>query len=305
MLPESKMRWHGASKTKPMTTMKTPGAVLITGASSGIGFELAREFARNGHNLVIVAPVDPELIDVAGRLRSEFGVEVAHYAADLRNETACAELYAATVASGVVVDILVNNAGLGRRGKFWEIPLEDDISMLRLNIEACVRLTKHFLPAMLERRQGRILNTASVAGFEPGPMLAVYHATKAFVLSWSEALATELKGMGVTLTALCPGPVDTDFFTKADMIDTHAFQDAKVMAPQEIAEVAYRSLMSGERVVVPGAANKVLVFGRRLMPESAQAKLNQKLYGGTDPDDRKRERGDVETEAAARESESD
>lgn len=288
---------------RTMNALPSTDTVLITGASSGIGYELAREFARKGHNLVIVAPVEPELIDIARRLRVEHGVAVAHYAVDLRNESAAADLYATTVSNGITVDILVNNAGLGRRGKFWEIPFEDDISMLRLNVEACVRLTKHFLPAMLERRRGRILNTASVAGFEPGPLLAVYHATKAFVLSWSEALATELKGTGVTLTALCPGPVDTDFFTKADMIDTHAFQDAKVMAPQEIAEIAYKSLMAGERVIVPGAANKALVFGRRLMPESAQARLNEKMYGDTDPEERKRERGEVEAEAEDRLSE--
>jgi uncharacterized protein len=111
-------------------------------------------------------------------------------------------------------------------------------------------------------------------------------------------LATELTGSGVTVTALCPGPVDTDFFTKADMIDTHAFQDAKVMAPQDIAEIAYKSLMAGERVIVPGAVNKALVFGRRLMPESTQASLNEKLYESTDPNERNRERGDVEAEAA-------
>jgi short-subunit dehydrogenase len=193
----------------------------------------------------------------------------------------------------------VNNAGLGRRGHFWEISLEDDISMIRLNVEAGIRLTKRFLPAMLFSQRGRILNTASVAGFEPGPLLAVYHATKAFVLSWSEALATELKDTGVTLTVLCPGPVDTDFFEKADMVDTHAFQDAQVMAPQEVASTAYQALMDGERVVVPGLANKAMVFGRRLMPESAQAKMNEKMYGDTDPEERKRERGDVEAEAEA------
>jgi short-subunit dehydrogenase len=200
----ARAEWHEASKVPGMNSLPPIDTVLITGASSGIGYELACEFARKGHNLVIVAPVEPELIDIARRLRAEYGVAVAHYAVDLRNETAAADLYATTVSNGITVDILVNNAGLGRRGKFWEISLQDDISMLRLNIEACVRLTKHFLPAMLERRRGRILNTASIAGFEPGPMLAVYHATKAFVLSWSEALATEMKGTGVTLTALCP-----------------------------------------------------------------------------------------------------
>jgi uncharacterized protein len=172
-----------------MNAASSHDTVLITGASSGIGYELTREFARKGHNLVIVAPVEPELINIARALRSEFGVAVAHYAVDLRNEAAVGDLFATTVAHGITVDILVNNAGMGRRGKFWEIPLEEDVSMMRLNIEAGVRLMKRFLPGMLQRRHGRILNTASVAGFEPGPMLAVYHASKAFVLSLSEALA--------------------------------------------------------------------------------------------------------------------
>jgi short-subunit dehydrogenase len=271
--------------------------VLITGASSGIGYELAREFARNGHNLVIVAPVEPELLDVASRLSAEFGVTVKPIVEDLRSEQAADDIYAKVAASGLAVEILVNNAGLGRRGRFWEISLEDDISMIRLNIEAGVRLTKRFLPAMLSNRRGRILNTASIAGFEPGPMLAVYHATKAFVLSWSEALATELEDTGVTLTVLCPGPVDTDFFNKADMVDTRVFQEGNVMAPQEVAVTAYEALMKGERLLVPGALNKALVFSRRLLPESTQAAMNKKLYEETDPAERQRERGDVETEA--------
>lgn len=275
--------------------------VLITGASSGIGYELAREFAKHGHDLVLVAPVEPELRDVASRLSSEYGVAVKPIAEDLRREAAADDLFAQLAASGMSVEILVNNAGLGRRGHFWEVPLEDDISMIRLNIEAGVRLTKRFLPSMMFNERGRILNTASIAGFEPGPMLAVYHATKAFMLSWSEALATELKDTGVTLTVLCPGPVDTDFFEKANMVDTHAFQDAKVMAPQEVAAAAYESLMAGERVVVPGLANKAMVFGRRLMPESAQAAKNEKLYGETDPAERKREPGEIAAEARAEE----
>lgn len=273
--------------------------VLVTGASSGIGYELACEFARNGHDLVIVAPVEPELLDVASRLSAEYGVNVKPIVEDLRSEQAADDIYAKVAASGLAVEILVNNAGLGRRGRFWEISLEDDISMIRLNIEAGVRLTKRFLPAMLANRRGRILNTASIAGFEPGPMLAVYHATKAFVLSWSEALATELEDTGVTLTVLCPGPVDTDFFNKADMIDTRVFQEGSVMAPQEVAATAYEALMKGERLLVPGALNNAMVFGRRLMPESAQAKMDEKLYAETDPAERKRERGDVEAEAEA------
>lgn len=170
--------------------------------------------------------------------------------------------------------------------------------MLRLNIEAVVRLTRLFLPPMLQRHSGRILNTASVAGFEPGPNLAVYHATKAFVLSLSESLATELADTGVTMTALCPGPTDTDFFPKAEMVDTPAFQKASVMPPQEVAEAAYAALMKGERVIIPGAMNKAMVATRRILPESAQARKNEKLYSDTDPAKRKREPHEVEAKEA-------
>lgn len=276
--------------------------VLITGASSGIGYELAREFAKHGHDLVIVAPIEPELRDVASRLSAEHGVAVKPIAADLRSESAADDIFAQVAASGFAVQILVNNAGLGRRGHFWDIPVEEDISMIRLNIEAGVRLTKRFLPGMLSNGRGRILNTASIAGFEPGPMLAVYHATKAFVLSWSEALATELKDTGVTLTALCPGPVDTDFFEKAGMVDTHAFQDSALMAPQEVAAAAYAALMAGERLVVPGFANEAHVLTDRFTSEAAQAEMNEELYRETDPEDRKREPGEI---AAAAEAEAE
>ncbi|HYD82790.1 MAG TPA: SDR family NAD(P)-dependent oxidoreductase, partial [Opitutus sp.] len=150
-------------------------------------------------------------------------------------------------------------------------------------------------------RRGRILNTASIAGFQPGPLLAVYHASKAFILSWSEALATELKdgNTGVTLTTLCPGPTDTDFFPKADMVDTKVFQKGSVMGPQEVAEAAYIALMKGERIIVPGGMNKAMVVGGRMMPISAQAKMNEKMYEDADLDERKREPGDVEAKEAA------
>jgi short-subunit dehydrogenase len=158
-------------------------------------------------------------------------------------------------------------------------------------------MTKEFLPKMVARGHGRILNTASVAGFEPGPLFATYHATKAFVLSFSESLATELEGTGVTVTALCPGPVDTDFFPKAEMVESRAFQEANLMAPQEVAQIAYDALMEGERKVVPGGINKAMTFARRLTPVSGQAKMNQKLYEDVDPEDHKREPGDIAREA--------
>jgi uncharacterized protein len=280
-----------------MDTKSAKESVLITGASSGIGLHLAREFARHGHPVVLVAPVEDELERVATGIRHEFNANVEVIAADLSEESSADEIWDELSVMGTSVDILCNNAGLGRRGKFWEIPIEDDIQMLRVNAEAVVRMTKRFLPRMLSAGRGRILNTASVAGFEPGPMLAVYHSTKAFVLSFSEALATELKDTGVTVTALCPGPVDTDFFPKADMVDTKVFQKGNVMAPQEVAETAYKAVMDGERVIVPGGMNKAMVFARRILPEAAQAKQNEKMYEGTEFDERKRERGDVEGKA--------
>jgi len=169
-----------------------------------------------------------------------------------------------------------------------------------VNAEAPIRLTKRFLPPMIERRHGRILNTASIAGFQPGPLLAVYHATKAFVLSWSEALATELADAdtGVTLTTLCPGPVDTDFFPKAGMMDTNAFQKANLMAPQEVAVIAYGALMRGERLIVPGGLNKAMVFGRHFLSNEAMARMNEKLYEDVAPEERKRDRGDLENHAS-------
>ena len=271
---------------------------LITGATSGIGLHLAREFARQGHPLVLVAPVQSELDTIASGLRAEFSVEVHGIAADLREAGSADRIFIRLEALGLAPGILVNNAGLGRSGKFWEIPLEDDISMIRLNIEAVIRLTKRFLPTVLTSG-GRLLITASIAGFDPGPRMAVYHATKAFVLSWSEALATELQGTPVSLTVLCPGPVDTDFFPKAGLVDSGAFQKAQVMAPQEVATAAYQALMDGDRMVVPGIANKALVFASRFLPEAGQARINEKFYAPTPPSKRKRERGDVERKAGA------
>ena len=270
---------------------------LITGSSSGIGMHLAHEFARNGHPVVLVAPVESELREVASQLERPNGAaESMVIPADLEQPNAAQEIFATLANNGVQIDILVNNAGHGQRGNFWEIPVDTDLSMVRLNIEAVLRMTKLFLPPMLGRKSGRILNTASVAGFEPGPLLAVYHATKAFVLSLSESLATELEDTGVTCTALCPGPTDTDFFPKADLTDTRAMQYA--MAPQEVAKIGYKAAMEGERVIVAGAMNKMLVGARRILSEEAQSKMNEKFYEDIPEEKQKYQRGDKEREAA-------
>jgi short-subunit dehydrogenase len=271
--------------------------VLITGASSGIGLELARQFAEHGHALILTAPVENELQRIADELEQTHQVPVQILAENLEDPDAPQRIFEAVKGEGQAVDILVNNAGLGYRARFWEYPIERDMAMLRVNIEAVVRLTKLFLPPMLKRRRGRILNTASIAGFEPGPLLAVYHATKAFVLSFTEALSIELEKSEVTVTALCPGATDTDFFPKANMEQTKAFQKNKVMAPQEVAAQGYEALMRGDAVFVPGAMNKALVFSRRLMTLATQARVNKKFYEDVPPKDRQRHRGDIEREA--------
>ncbi len=278
--------------------MSTETTALITGASSGIGLHLAHEFARHGHPLILVAPNQIELDAVAEDIRLTHDVAVQGIAADLEVFDSAQRVFDKIQERGVKIEILVNNAGHGYRGKFWEIPIERDLSMIRLNIEAVLRLTKLFLPPMLERGHGRILNTASVAGFEPGPWLNVYHASKAFVLSWSEALATELKETGVKVTALCPGPTDTDFFPKAGMENVRGFQKSDVMAPQEVARAGYEGLMKEDLFVVPGMMNKALVAARRVLSESAQASMNEKFYEEVPPEERQRKRGDIESKAA-------
>ncbi len=276
---------------------------LITGASSGIGLHLAHEFARHGHPLVIVAPVESELSQAAEEFQAKHGVTARVIAKDLERPEAAQEIFDELHREGIEVEILVNNAGHGQRGNWWEIPIETDLSILCLNVEAPMRLTKLFLPPMLARGRGRILNTASVAGYIAGPLQATYHASKAAVLSWSEALATELKDTPVTVTALCPGPVDTDFFAKADMEESFAFQKANLAAPQDVAKDGYDAVMAGERVRISGALNKAMIFSRRFLPDSVLTAMTGKQYEDVEPEDVKRQRGDKEREAAAAEKE--
>ena len=258
--------------------MNDGDTVLITGASSGIGLALAHEFGAHGHTLVINSPAWPELKKVAANLATTHGVEVIPIARDLTEEEAPFQILDELDELGVEVHTLVNNAGCGQRGFFSQTPLEKDVNILRLNIEAVVRMTKLFLPRMLDRNAGAILNTASVAGFEPGPVLSVYPASKAFVLAFTEALAVELENTNVKVTALCPGATDTDFFTKAEMTGTRIYQSGNLMPPSEVAAAAYQALRQGDRICVPGALNKTLVAKRRFLTIPATARINEKFY---------------------------
>jgi short-subunit dehydrogenase len=269
--------------------------VLITGASSGIGLHLAHQFAGGHKRLILVAPDADELDLVAAELQGKYGADVTTIAEDLEDPLSAQRILEGVRARGWDVDVLVNNAGHGFKGAFADVPIATHLSILRLNVEAVLRMTAAFLPAMVNRGRGRLLTTASIAGFEPGPTMAVYHASKAFVLSWSEAIATELAGSGVTVTALCPGPTDTDFFPKGDMEQSVAFQKANLMDPGEVARAGYEATMAGDRVVVVGAVNKAMVFSRRFMSETMQAKLNEKMYENVHEDAVHRHRGDKES----------
>jgi short-subunit dehydrogenase len=259
--------------------------VLITGATSGIGKQLAIQFAKNGYDLIIVAEHGNELEQVAQELR-QLGSEVFTIEKDLARDQAGQQLYDEVKVLGRQVDVLVNDAGVGQHGSFTSIPYEKYAEIIHLNVVTLTQLTHLFLKEMEARDSGKILQLGSVAGFQPGPLFAVYHASKAFVVSLSEALMTELeeKGSKVTITCLCPGPTDTNFFSRADMENTRVYQNKEklMQQPEEVAEGAFKALMDGERSYIPGAMNKVMTFTRRVIPKKLQAKMQMKFYEETE-----------------------
>jgi uncharacterized protein len=251
---------------------------LITGASSGIGRALAFEFAARGHNLFITASDEAKLESVRAELLGAHSVEVDCIAEDLRDPDAARRI--AEASKPYEIEILVNDAGFGEHGKFWETELDTQMDVVKVNIEALTRLTHQFLRPMIERNEGRILNLGSIAGFQPGPLFAVYSATKAYVVSFSEALSDELKDTNVTVTCLCPGPVDTEFFRKADMLNTVVYQKMHGLmdTPETVAKAGYDALMSGDPLIVPGMINKIITFSRRIMTKQMQAKAQRAFY---------------------------
>jgi short-subunit dehydrogenase len=234
---------------------------LITGASNGIGLELARIFARNGHSLILVARNRQRLEEIAAELKS---VSVQIVAKDLSRIGAAEELFQ----EAPQCDVLVNNAGYTVFGKFAETSLADELGMMQLNMRTLVILTKLYLPAMIAAHSGRIMNVASTAAFQPGPLMSLYYATKAFVLSFSEAIANELKGTGVTVTALCPGPTATGFQERGKMENSGLVKGKKIMDARTVAEAGYRALMAGKTVEIPGLQNKLLAQSVRVSPRS-------------------------------------
>jgi short-subunit dehydrogenase len=243
---------------------------LITGASSGIGLELARVFAREGYGLVLVARNQKRLEEIAQELRP---AEAQVIALDLSLPGAPEEING----KAPKVDVLVNNAGFGVFGKFVEKGLAEELNMMQLNMTALVTLTRLYLPAMISAGNGKIMNVASTAAFQPGPLMAIYFATKAFVLSFSEAIANELEGTGVIVSALCPGPTASDFQERAKMQNSALVKGRKMMDSRTVAEAGYRGLMAGKTIVIPGLANKLLTHSLRLSPRSIVTKMVRRM----------------------------
>jgi short-subunit dehydrogenase len=238
---------------------------LVTGASAGLGAEFARLFARDGHDVVVVARRRDKLETLAAEIKAERGVGMHVLAEDLGEPGAGSRVARELARQGLEIEFLVNNAGFGGIGAFAQRDLSRELQMVHVNIVALVELTHGLLPAMIARRSGRILNLGSTAGFVPGPFMAVYYASKAFVNSFTEALSVELEGTGVTATVCCPGATATEFAHVAQNDKTALFK-ANVMPARDVAEEAYRAMMRGEPLSVIGLANKVRIASLRMAP---------------------------------------
>ncbi len=239
--------------------------VLITGASSGIGLALAKCFAADGCRLILVARNTEALEKLADELRREYKIEAVVLTADLSLPRTPKQIFETLSAQKTSVDVLVNNAGFGAHGAFTEMSLPWQLEMLQVNIAALTELTGLFLPGMIQRKSGGILNVGSVAGFQPGPGMAVYYATKAYVLSFTEALAEELHGAGLKVSVLCPGPTESNFGNVARGQKKRKLQTKK-MSATAVATYGHRAFRNGKLLAVPGWSNHLLIFLNRIAP---------------------------------------
>lgn len=250
---------------------------LITGASTGIGLDLAVLAARDGFDCILVARSEPRLHELKKVLEKRYNICVHVFAIDLSEHGAAKRLTSAIEAAGLTVDFLINNAGFGTAGEFIELDAETEAEEVRLNVNALTELTKAYLPDMVARNHGYVLNVASVAAFQPGPYMAVYYATKAYVLSLTEALHAETKGTGVHVSVLCPGPTDTGFFNRAgsDMM-------VSKMPSHLVAFFGYKGVMNNKRVIIPGLSNQALVGLSKIMPRAVSLEILRRFQKPTD-----------------------
>jgi short-subunit dehydrogenase len=250
---------------------------LITGASLGIGRELAKLFAADQYDLVLVARDANRLAQFANELQQPFGINAKCFPLDLAASSAPQFLFDQLWRENIGIDVLVNNAGFGKLGAFSAVSVEDSLGQIQLNIVALTHLTRLFVNPMLERKSGKILNVASTAGFQPGPTMAVYYATKAYVISFSEAIASEVRGTGVSVTCLCPGATDTNFQKVAGTEETTLFRRLRPMNAATVARDGYRGLMKGKPLVISGFRNWLLTESLRLSPRRLVTEVSRKI----------------------------
>jgi len=261
--------------TASNSTQTRTGTALVTGASSGIGEAIARQLAQARHNVILVARNEAKLRNIAQELSRQFAVRADIVAMDLVSEDAARALVRDLDRADV--DVLINNAGYGLHGEFVDMDEAKLIGMLQLNVVSLTHLTRLLLPGMLRRRRGSILNVASTAGFQPGPLMAVYCASKAYVLSFSEALYSELAGSGVTVTTVCPGATRTGFDATANAGKIRLFQGRGVMDAETVARLAVRGLLAGRRLVIPGLTNRLLAHSVGVMPRGLVLRVSRSL----------------------------
>lgn len=250
---------------------------LVTGASGGIGLELARVHARNGDNLVLIARSEDKLLELKQSFEKEYAVDVRVIAKDLARIEAPQEIHSTLNSKGVEIDYLINNAGIGDHGLFYKRSWEKQAAMIDLNIKSLTHLTHLFSAEMAERGNGRIMNVASTAAFQPGPLMSVYYASKHYVLAFSEAIAQELHEYGISVTALCPGPTESGFQKQAEMGKVPLVTAFPLPSSREVAEYGYQAMMNGKRVAIHGVVNKILAQSVRFSPRRLNTAVVRKL----------------------------
>lgn len=250
---------------------------LVTGASGGIGLEMARIHARNGDDLVLVARSEDKLLELKRALEKAEDIEVQVIVKDLASPDAAREIHSGLTSEGVKIDYLINNAGIGDYGLFHESSWEKQAAMIDLNVKSLTRLAHLFSADMVRQGSGRIMNVASTASFQPGPLMSVYYATKHYVLAFSEAIAQELDEYGITVTALCPGPTESGFQKQAKMEESRLVTTFPLPSAREVAEYGYRAMMNGKRVAVHGMMNKFLAQSVRFAPRKLSTAVVRKL----------------------------
>ncbi len=252
-------------------------AALVTGASTGIGRELADLAAQDGYDIVLIARSESLLQRAASDIRQKWKRDVTVIASDLTHPEAPREILNSVAKADLDIEVLINNAGFGLVGKFWELAEREQIDMVQLNVTALTDLTRLFLPRLIERRRGFIMNVASTAAFQPGPLMSVYYATKAYVLSFSQAVHNEAREFGITVSCLCPGPTQTEFDKRARATDTRLFSGGRSMSARKVAEIGWNGMKRGKPLVIPGTLNGLMAFLTRFAPIQFTASMARKM----------------------------